>query len=275
MKSDVLTAVVADNTPRPPVAGWRASSSVAPRPEPKRRGQETRVSGQTAYVLHRHMYKESSLILDVFSRDYGRVVLVAKGAKRPHSRLRHVLQSFQPLLLGWSGRTELRTLFSVEWMGGVAPLENAALFYGFYLNELLLKLLAREDPHPALFDHYVRALTRFTRSESPQAVLRQFELAVLKETGVAADLSVNRSNGQPIEPDEVYVVEPEGGPRPAQMGDTLPRVAGQTLIDMVNEDYGSAMTQTQSKLLMRSLLTYHLNGVPIQTRQILIDLLQL
>jgi DNA repair protein RecO (recombination protein O) len=157
----------------------------------------------------------------------------------------------------------------------MAPLENAALFYGFYLNELILKLIAREDPHPVLFDHYVYALTRFSRSESPQAVLRQFELSILKETGVAADLSVNCANGRPIEPDEVYVVEPEGGPRPARMGDTLPRIAGQTLIDMHNADYASAMTQMQSKLLMRSLLAYHLNGAPIQTRQILIDLLQL
>lgn len=241
----------------------------------KRASPELRIHEQPGFVLHRYMYKESSLIVDVFSRDHGRVALVAKGAKRPQSRLRGVLQTFQPLSLNWSGRSELRNLISAEWVGGMAPLESSALLYGFYLNELLLKLTAREDPHPGLFDHYVTTLTRLANTESAQIVLRQFELAILKETGVAADLSVSVHNGQTVEPEEIYVVDPEGGPRPARMSDTAPRVSGKTLLDMTNEDYSDPMTQTQSKLLMRALLAHHLNGAQIQTRQILIDLMQL
>lgn len=241
----------------------------------RRAMHENRVHEQPGFVLHSHFYKESSLIVEVFSRDYGRVALVAKGAKRPHSRLRGVLQTFQPLSLGWSGRAELRNLISAEWVGGMTPLESSALLYGFYLNELLLKLTAREDPHPGLFEHYVRALTRLAHTESAQVVLRQFELAVLKETGVAADFSVSTHNGCPVEPDGVYVVDPEGGTRPARMEDTAPRVSGKTLLDMANEDYADPVTQAQSKLLMRSLLAHHLNGAQIQTRQILIDLMQL
>ncbi len=243
----------------------------------KRKSPEMRVTEQPAFVLHSYLYKETSLIVDVFSKDYGRVALIAKGAKKPYSRLRGVLQTFQPLLLNWSGRSELRTLMSAEWVGGMVPLENSALFYGFYINELLLKLTAREDPHPGLFDHYVRTLTRLAHVESAQVqiVLRQFELAILKETGVAADLSVNMYDGQPVDPNEIYVVDPEGGPRIAQMHDTSLRVSGKTLLDMAKEEYSDPVTQVQSKLLMRALLAHHLNGAQIQTRQILMDLKQL
>jgi DNA repair protein RecO (recombination protein O) len=257
-------------------AGKGAAAAKHRQPGARRRSQpELRIQDQPGFVLHSYVYKESSLIVDVFSRDYGRMALLAKGVKRPHSRLRGVLQTFQPLSLDWSGKSELRTLVSAEWVGGLTPLENSALFYGFYLNELLLKLTAREDPHPGLFDYYVKALTRLAHTESAQIVLRQFELAILKETGVAADLSVSAHDGRRVDPDEIYVVDPEGGPRPARMGDTTPRVSGKTLLDMVGDDYSDPATQVQSKLLMRALLAHHLNGARIQTRQILIDLMQL
>jgi DNA repair protein RecO (recombination protein O) len=115
--------------------------------------------------------------------------VVAKGAKRPLSKLRGVLQTFQPLSVSWSGKSELRTLIDAEWVGGMLPLERTALLCGFYLNELLVKLLARDDPHPALFDHYVATLNELAHNEPAQIVLRKFERALLKETGVAADLT--------------------------------------------------------------------------------------
>ncbi len=238
-------------------------------------GAGIRIAGQPGFVLHSYVYRESSLVIDFFTRDYGRVALVAKGAKRPTSRLRGVLQTFQPLSIGWSGKSELRTLTSAEWVGGMIPLESSALLYGFYLNELLIRLLAREDPHQGLFEQYVRALTRLATSASAQTVLRIFELALLKETGVAADLSVNAKDRCPVEPDGVYVVDPESGPRFATLVDSAPRVSGKTLLDMVNEDYSDPQTQLQSKFLMRFLLAHHLDGVPLQTRKILIDLRQL
>lgn len=241
----------------------------------KRTKSDSQISEQPGFVLHSYFYKESSLIVEVFSRDYGRIALVARGAKRPQSHLRGILQTFQPLLFSWSGRSELRNLISAEWVGGMTPLENSALFYGFYLNELLLKLTAREDPHPRLFEHYVTTLARLSNTDSVQIVLRQFELAILKETGVAADLSMSLYDGKPVDPNEIYVVDPEGGPRLAKMSDTLLRVSGKTLLDMTKEDYSDPTTQIQSKQLMRALLSHHLNGAKIQTRQILIDLMQL
>lgn len=234
-----------------------------------------RVAAQPAFVLHSYPYKETSLIADVFSRDFGRVALIAKGAKRPHSRLRGVLQTFQPLSVGWSGKSDVRTLTAAEWVGGLLPLEKSALLSGFYLNELLVKLLARDDPHPALFDHYVSTLNQLAHGEAAPIVLRKFERALLKETGVGGDFTRCAATGEAVAAEQIYVVDPERGPRPAHPADTAPRVSGKTLLDMEHEDYTDSGTQTQSKFLMRFLLAHHLGGTPLNTRQILIDLMQL
>ena len=203
------------------------------------------------------------------------VAVVAKGAKRPHSQLRGVLQTFQPLSTGWTGKNELRTLTDADWVGGLLPLEKTALLCGFYLNELLVKLLARDDAHPALFDHYVSTLNQLAHNEPPPIVLRKFEAALLKETGVAADLTRCADTRGKVKAGVQYVVDPDRGPRPAVDDDTAPRVAGKTLLDMAREDYTDPATQAQSKQLMRFLLAHQLNGAPLNTRQILIDLMQL
>jgi DNA repair protein RecO (recombination protein O) len=250
-----------------------------PDAQPVRRNRspekDSRIANQPAFVLHSYPYKETSLIVDVFSRDHGRVALVAKGAKRPHSKLRGVLQTFQPLSLGWSGKSEVRTLTSAEWLGGLLPLEKSALLCGFYLNELLVKFVARDDPHRPLFDHYVEALNRLAHEETAAIVLRRFELALLKETGFAGNIGIDAESREPVTADAWYVVDPERGPRPARPADTSPRVSGKTLLDMQRGDYTDTATQTQSKFLMRFLLAHHLGGVPLNTRQILLDLMQL
>ncbi|MFT5532447.1 MAG: DNA repair protein RecO (recombination protein O) [Burkholderiaceae bacterium] len=252
-------------TAKPPA---RSSRSAAPE-------KLLRISGQPGFVLHSYAHKETSLIIDAFTREHGRIALVAKGAKRPHSALRGVLQTFQPLSLSWTGKSEIRTLTGAEWVGGLLPLEKSALLCGFYLNELLIKLIARDDPHPGLFDYYVAALNQLAHGEAAPIVLRKFELRLMKETGVAADLSLCSSTGQRVLPTSSYVVDPERGARPARQSDIWPRVVGQTLLDMECEEYAGMTTQSQSKLLMRFLLAHQLGGVPLNTRQILIDLTQL
>ncbi|PWF43126.1 DNA repair protein RecO [Massilia glaciei] len=234
-----------------------------------------RITGQPGFVLHSFPYKETSLVVDMFTRDHGRVGLVAKGAKRPFSKLRGVLQTFQPLSASWSGKSELRTLIDAEWVGGMLPLERTALLCGFYLNELLVKLIARDDPHPVLFDQYVATLNELAHDEPAPIVLRKFERALLRETGVAADLGRCTGTREAVRAGAQYVVDPERGPRPARVGDVWPAVAGKTLLDMERGDYADPATQTQSKHLMRFLLAHHLNGAPLNTRQILIDLMQL
>jgi len=250
--------------PAPPVVPKR------PRALPR-----DRINGQPGFVLHSYPYKETSLIVDLFTRDFGRIGVVAKGAKRPHSQLRGVLQTFQPLSMSWSGRNELRTLIDAEWVGGMLPIEKNALLCGFYVNELLVKLLARDDPHPALFDHYVDTLNQLAHNEPAHIVLRKFERALLKETGVAADLSRCAPSGEAVAAGSDYVVDPERGPRPARAADAWPVVDGATLLDMQAGHYDAPQTQAQSKLLMRFLLAHQLGGAPLNTRQILIDLMQL
>jgi DNA repair protein RecO (recombination protein O) len=258
-----------------PAAGAPAAGAPAAPKRARAPARDNRVLGQPGFVLHSYPYKETSLIIDMFTRDHGRIGLVAKGAKRPFSKLRGVLQTFQPLSLSWSGKTELRTLIDAEWVGGMLPLERTALLSGFYLNELLVKLLARDDRHPALFDHYVSTLNQLAHGEPAQIVLRKFERALLKETGVAADLSRCTTTRSRVELDINYVVDPEKGAREAGQGEVWPIVSGKTLLDMEREDYADPATQGQSKQLMRFLLAHHLNGQALNTRQILIDLMQL
>ncbi|CAH2896644.1 MAG: DNA recombination and repair protein RecO [uncultured Paraburkholderia sp.] len=252
----------------------------APRKAPARRSSrgsasasEYRIAEQPAFVLHSYPYRETSLIIDVLSRDHGRLALVAKGAKRPHSALRGVLQTFQPLALSWSGRGEVRTLTGAEWVGGMLPLTGDALLCGFYVNELLVKFCAREDPHPQLFHHYVVTMTRLAHDEPPVQVLRSFERVLLRETGyaMALDRTVAR---KAVEAGSRYVFDPERGVREASddLPSQWPVIAGQTLLDMEKDDYHRAQTVAQSKTLMRFLLNTYLGGTPLATRQILIDL---
>jgi DNA repair protein RecO (recombination protein O) len=240
---------------------------------------QRRVADQPAFVLHSYPYRETSLIIDVLTRDHGRVALVAKGAKRPHSALRGVLQTFQPLSLRWSGRGEVRTLTGAEWVGGMLPLTGDALVCGFYVNELIVRFCAREDPHPALFHHYAVTMARLAHDEPAALVLRSFERMLLRETGYAVTFNPGSLGAREAVPDPAaaYVFDPERGARLARANDPdeWPRIDGRTLLDMDADDYSAARTIAQSKTLMRFLLHYHLGGVPLNTRQILIDLQKL
>ena len=145
-----------------------------------------RVHETPGYVLHATAWRETSLIVQAFSRDHGWVTLVAKGAKRPHSVLRPALSVFQPLLLSWSGGTEVKTMTRAE-CAGVHPLPGPAMMSCWYMNELLFRLLPREDPHPGLFDAYVIALQQLAAGQTAAGALRKFEWTLLKETGYGLD----------------------------------------------------------------------------------------
>ncbi|UDG82034.1 DNA repair protein RecO [Candidatus Vallotia cooleyia] len=229
------------------------------------------------FVLHTYPYRETSLIIDVFTRSHGRVALVAKGAKRPHSTFRSVLQTFQPISLSWTGKSEIRTLTKAEWVGGMRPLAGDALLCGFYVSELLVRFCAREDPHAALFDHYLLTLTRLAHAEPAVQVLRSFERILLRETGYA--VSFDRTvTSQSIVTGRSYVFDPTRGVCDIEMlepqEDALrgPVISGQTLLDIERDDYSCAKTVAQSKNLMRFLLNTYLGGAPLATRDILSDL---
>lgn len=239
--------------------------------------ERTRFDGQRAFLLHTYPYRETSLVAELYTRDNGRVAVIARGARRPRSALRGVLLAFQPLLLGWSGKSELKTLHKAEWQGGYTPLRGLSLICGFYLNELLLKLLPREDPHEKLYEAYASALSQLPDTADHAAVLRRFERVLLQELGYGLVLEREVAGGGPIVAEARYCYVPERGPVPVREvdGKTGVELAGQTLIDMAANRYSDPQTVQQSKALMRALITHCLGPQTLHTRQLLRDLQQL
>lgn len=236
-----------------------------------------RHEAEPAFVLHSYPFRETSLVVEAFSRNFGRIGLVAKGARRPKSNLRGLLLAFQPLLLSWSGKAELRTLMRAEWQGGQAPLTGLALICGFYLNELLLKFLARDDPHERLYEYYQDCLGALSEGRELPAVLRRFELRLLMELGYGLVLDREADTGSPVRPDQTYVYVPERGPMAADGAgaETTVELRGKTLLDMSRDDYSDPLTQSQSKALMRLVINHHLGGAALHTRQLLKELKEL
>lgn len=228
---------------------------------------------QPAFVLHSYPYRETSLIIEAFSRRHGRVALIARGARRPKSILRGLLMGFQPLMLSWFGKNELRTLHKAEWQGGQPQLRGTALLCGFYLNELLLNLMLRDDPHQQLFDYYQHTLLRLAHDSDHAAVLRCFEKRLLQELGYALLLEHEAGSGQPIEPAVRYryILERGAVRDEKDMSEGLP-VMGKTLKNMAEDDYRDAVSAQQSKQLMRMLLNHHLGGKLLHTRELIKDI---
>ena len=250
-----------------------------------------RVLHEPAYVLHRYDWSESSLILEVFTRHHGRIALVAKGAKRPSSNFRPVLLPLQPLQLTYGGDAEIRTLKGAEWMGGHVMPTGEALMSGYYLNELLLRLLARDDAHAPLFDMYASVVQVLAgdhgaaQGATQAAALRAFELLLLKEVGFLPALDLQTLTLEPLRPDARYRLVPEAGLREATP-DEAAALAGadwqalQTVLDsrapfaatlraiaMLNAGTGGAL-RTQ----LRVLLNHHCGVTTLRTRQLMRDL---
>ncbi|SNR76322.1 DNA replication and repair protein RecO [Methylobacillus rhizosphaerae] len=234
-----------------------------------------RQDNQPVFVLHTYPFKETSLVVELFSREFGRIAAVAKGARRPRSVMRGMLQAFQPLQATWSGKAELKNLHSMEWNAGLMLLHGEALMCGFYLNELLLRLLPREDSHDVLFDYYHQTLRILAQGQvSPATTLRRFELRMLQELGYAVPLEHDAYSNL-IQTGQQYIYMVEQGAQPVGQYMTEAngvQLMGKTLLDMVQDDYSDVLTQQQSKQLMRTLLAYYLGEKPLHTRQLLMDL---
>lgn len=226
----------------------------------------------TAFLLHTVPYRETSLVVDLLTRGHGRVAAIAKGAKRRNSALRAMLLQFQPLTVAYVGRNELRNLVGAEWTGGQPAPQGDALICAFYMNELLVRLLPREDPHPALFDGYAAALTALTAGAPIDETLRRFEWLLLRETGYAPDLEQDAGNA-PIDGRRHYRWHPSSGFVAAEpSADTAGVVSGETLMSLAGGRFDTAAVRAQAKYLTRAILAHHLDGAVLNTRQILIDL---
>jgi DNA repair protein RecO (recombination protein O) len=246
-----------------------------------------RIQDEPAFVVHRYDWSESSLILETFTRNFGRVALVAKGAKKPSSNFRPVLLPLQPLNVSYSGDAEIRTLKGAEWVGGHIMPTGEALLSGYYINELLLRLLARDDPHPSLFDLY-RQVVQVLASGHEGTIapaLRAFELLLLRDIGFLPELNAQTLTLSPLLPDALYVLVAEGGLRTYNAQDRT-GLAGSVwlqLHDSLSTDAPftatlrvcAEMPPEQRNALqgqLRALLHYHCGVKTLRTRQMMIDL---
>ena len=242
-----------------------------------------RISDEPAFVLHRYDWSESSLILEVFTRHYGRIALVAKGAKKPSSNFRPILLPLQPLHVAYAGDAEIRTLKGAEWMGGHVMPTGDALMSGYYINELLLNLLARDDPHPRLFDVYASVVQVIAsgHGEALQSALRTFELLLLREIGLLPMLDAQTLTLGGLDAEARYSLVPEGGLRQTGDGDRASLSGAQWLSLQAALADSAPFTTTlracadvmaELKPQLRTLLNYHCGVKTLKTRQVMIDL---
>jgi DNA repair protein RecO (recombination protein O) len=234
--------------------------------------ESTLRNNEPAFVLHTYPYRETSLIVEALSRHAGRVALVARGAKRPRSAIRGTLLSFQPLELSWSGKNEPRTMHKAEWRGGQPMLQGLALLCGFYMNELLLKLLPRDDPHETLFDIYAHSLMSLSAQKNLPEVLRRFELGLLRELGYGLLLEHEAGAEEAIVSENFYGYIPDRGPIVQRANGNQVQFRGKTLLDLQREDFTDPQTLAESKQLLRMQIKHHLGQQELQTRQLLRDL---
>lgn len=242
-----------------------------------------RITDEPAYVLHRYDWSESSLILEVFTRSFGRVALIARGAKKPSSSFRPILLPLQPLHVAFGGDAEIRTLKSAEWQGGHVMPTGDALLSGYYVNELLMRLLARDDPHPALFDAYAMTVQLLANQsvDTLQVALRAFELRLLRDIGLLPDLDTQSATLSALQTDAQYVLLPDAGLREAHDDDRA-SLAGAQWLALQQALSGSApFTDTMQacvnslpalKTQLRALLHYHCDVRVLKTRQMMMDL---
>jgi len=242
-----------------------------------------RYADEPAFVLHRYDWSESSLILELFTRNHGRIALIAKGAKRPTSSLRAVLLPLQPIHVAFGGDAEIRILRSAEWLGGHVMPTGEALLSGYYLNELLLALLARDDAHPQLFDCYANVVEVMASAHGAllQAALRTWELVLLREIGLLPSLDSETLTMQALQPDTPYVLVPEGGLRVAQTGERFGLAGSQWLRLQAALTDVAPFTATlrvcselsaELKPQLRGLLHYHCGVKTLRTRQMMMDI---
>jgi len=248
-----------------------------------------RVELAEAWVLHSRPFRETSLVVEAFAREHGRIGLVARGGRRPRSPLGLAAQPFRRLLLSWGGRGDLATLHRAECAmeesaecameesadreapprAGKIP-QGASLLPAMYLNELLLKLTRREDPHPELFDHYCVALADLSGSRPIEAVLRRFELSLLASLGLGLDLERD-AEGRPLVPDAAYCYRMEEGPQALPAGTPTGKAmnfSGAELLGMAGGKWGSRDIRMAARRLLRAAIDFYLEGRPLNTRRV-------
>jgi len=247
---------------------------------------------QAAYLLHYKLYGDTNFIVDLFTLNHGRVSLLAKGARSSKPRTRTLYQPFRPLLVSWWGDGDLRTLTGIEESGSALTLVGSALPCGYYLNEIILRLLAKDQPQQNLFAHYVMALTELSENpDNPAPTLRRFELQLLEALGSLPDFAASDRDGEAIDEqrhylyypsavqaiavdnDDQYIAIPKEKPLPViyhadgETPETGIPVSGRTLLRMASFEIEDKQVLAEMKPLMRRILHLHLGDRPLNSRE--------
>jgi DNA repair protein RecO (recombination protein O) len=219
-----------------------------------------RIDQQPAFILHARPYRETSLMIDAFTREHGRVGLVARGVRRERSRLpRGVLQPLQPLLIDWVARGELGTLIAAEVASAPFALSGDALLAAMYVNELVLRLSVRNDAHAAAFDAYAQCLPRLADEGDMAWTLRRFERDLLVDLGYALALT-QTTDGAPIEPGLDYSYDPGSGASAWRDGALFPRIAGEALLALDHDEQPSSGHLVELRRVMRITIRHLIGG---------------
>lgn len=235
-----------------------------------------RINHQPIFILNAKPWRENSLYLEVFSRDFGRVALLARSARTRGSALSGLLVSFVPIEASWFGKEELKTLHRAEWLGGWAQPQGRALFHALYVNELILKCLAREDPYPELFDVLLETMKKISQFPQNIDTLRFFEYQLLKQLGFLPDFERDEHQ-QILDKNQFYDVSPECPVRAIDVNDvdewraedSLKKVVkGEVLLELMQGQGFSSMANLQSATqLMRQLIAFYVPN--LETRNVL------
>ena len=223
---------------------------------------------QRCFVLHRRPYSESSLILDVFSEEYGRLSIISKGARSKRSNLKGVLQAFTPLLMKWSGKGSMRTLRQAESISLAIPLTGINLYSAMYINELVVRVIEQETPYPALFLDYLTALTELAQTNNPEPALRRFELALLSSLGYGVDFLHCAGSGEMVSPEMTYRYREQKGFMASIRHDPLMSFKGDELIAISERRFITPEQLKAAKRFTRIALKPYLGGKPLKSREL-------
>ncbi len=230
-----------------------------------------RIDSEPAFVLHTRPYRETSQLVDVFTRHHGRFRTVAKGFRRAKAASRH-LSPFAPLLVGWTGKGDLKNLINTEQTGASFMLSGDRLYSGLYLNELLLRLLAENDPHLRLFDHYLEVLQKLASDEPIEPPLRKFEFCLLDEIGYGLAVDVDATTGEPISPESWYWFDPSmgfvAGHKSSDNHHSSNWFHGAELLSLNEDQDQSAAVGRTKKRLMRLAIQSHIGDKPLRSREL-------
>ncbi len=231
-----------------------------------------RIQNEPAWLLHHRPFRDSSQILDILSLDKGRLAVVARGSRGAKSKLRGILRPFLPLQLSWFIRSDMGTLTGAEMNGAPLSLSGDALLSGYYVNELILKLLHRHDPQPEIFAAYSRTIERLAGGKEVAAYLRQFEIELLRILGYALNLDHDTETTEPLRPQQQYEYRVEQGLVPVSDREGPMVFRGAEIDAIRNQQFADPAVLKNAGSLLRNVIAYHLDGKELKSRKVLKDM---